>query len=152
MIKKIGLNAVKTGLITQRNTCKLLSSRHIMNEKSKFYQDEEETIKMKVKFILKQSKYTLIEGCKDLKRDTQWLIHNIKTKRNRQMLTGYEIKKRRRVTHDLLKFIPYSIILAVPAAEICLPLILWLFPEAIASFFMLDSTLDKRIKKLEKDQ
>lgn len=37
MIKKIGLNAVKTGLITQRNTCKLLSSRHIMNEKSKFY-------------------------------------------------------------------------------------------------------------------
>jgi len=69
-------------------------------------------------------------------------------KANKDELTGYEIAKRRRIIEDLLKFIPYSLIIIIPAAEIFLPAILWLFPNAIPSFYLFDTTYDKKIKQL----
>ena len=49
---------------------------------------------------------------------------------------------------DMLKFIPYSVILVVPGAELALPVILYLYPNAVPSFYLFDTANDKRIKKL----
>lgn len=88
-----------------------------------------------------------MQGSKDLWRDSKWLIRLYKSK-PRAEFTGYEIAENRRVIIDLVKFIPYSFILIVPFAEALLPVMLWLFPNAVPSFFLFDTAEDKRIEKL----
>ena len=41
---------------------------------------------------------------------------------------------------------PYSILVAIPLAEAAIPAIVWLFPNAVPSFFLFDTTFDKRIE------
>ena len=58
------------------------------------------------------------------------------------------MKKSSRIAVDLVKFIPYSVILTVPFAELSLPVLLWLFPNCVPSFFLFDTAEDKRIEHL----
>lgn len=88
-----------------------------------------------------------MQGCKDLWSDTKWLI-NLNKKKAKHELTGFEKHTRARVIVDLIKFIPYSVILTVPFAELCLPFMLWLFPNCVPSFFLFDTADDKRIEGL----
>ena len=44
-----------------------------------------------------------------------------------------------RIVLDVLKFIPYSILLAIPLAELLIPVIVWIFPNAVPSFFLFDT-------------
>lgn len=99
---------------------------------------------MKIKFIWKETKYTLAQGFRDLWSDTKWIINLYKTKESIEF-TGYEMAESHRIKLDLLKFVPYSILLAIPFAELAIPVILWLFPNAIPSFFLFDNAWDKRI-------
>ena len=52
----------------------------------------------------------------------------------------------------MVKFIPYSVILVVPFAELSLPIILWLYPNAVPSFYLFDTAEDKRIEHYEQIQ
>jgi LETM1 and EF-hand domain-containing protein 1 len=54
------------------------------------------------------------------------------------------MKTSRRIVVDLIKFIPYSVILVVPFAELMLPVMLWLFPNCVPTFFLFDTAEDKR--------
>lgn len=47
----------------------------------------------------------------------------------------------------MIKFIPYSVILVVPFAELSLPIILWLYPNAVPSFYLFDTAWDQRIER-----
>jgi len=60
--------------------------------------------------------------------------------------------EKQRIKVDMIKFIPYSIILVVPFAELSLPFILWLYPNATPSFYMFDTAWDKRIEFYEQVQ
>lgn len=44
---------------------------------------------------------------------------------------------------------PYSLILVIPFAEVLLPVQLYLFPNAVPSFFLFDTAEDQRIEGLE---
>lgn len=115
----------------------LLDHKEMEIMKKELY-SEGKNWKMKLKFILKEMKYTLVEGSKDLWRDTVWFFKLYRRKQN-QYFTGFEIYESRRIWVDMLKFIPYSVILIVPLAELSLPIILWLFPNAIPSFYLFDT-------------
>ena len=52
-----------------------------------------------------------------------------------------------RIKLDILKFVPYSILLAIPLAEAAIPVVVWLFPNAVPSFFLFDTAWDKRIEE-----
>lgn len=83
--------------------------------KAKLYEDNEKTLWLKAKFFLKEMKYTLVQGSKDLWADAKW-IRNLYRTKQRFEFTGYELSRVKRVFIDLLKFIPYSVILVVPFA------------------------------------
>ena len=49
------------------------------------------------------------------------------------------MKTSQRIIVDLLKFVPYSVILIIPFAEALLPIMLWLYPNCVPSFFLFDT-------------
>lgn len=59
------------------------------------------------------------------------------------------MKESWRVTTDILKFIPYYILLLIPLAEALIPVMVWFFPNCVPSFFVFDTAEDKRIETLE---
>jgi LETM1 and EF-hand domain-containing protein 1 len=97
---------------------------------------------LKAKFIWKEMKYTIVQGTKDLWNGAKWIVNLYKTKKAGDF-TGFEISQSRRIKVDLLKFIPYSVILTVPLAELSLPFILWLFPNAVPSYYLFDTAEDR---------
>lgn len=101
--------------ITFRNTYGLLEHKKMDELKAKLYSDQEKTLWLKTKFFLKEMKYTIVQGSKDLWAEAKWIRNLYKTK-SRFEFTGYELSKVKRVFIDLLKFIPYSVILVVPFA------------------------------------
>lgn len=134
--------------LLHRNVYSLLKHTKMDEEKAKLFGDQERTFYLKLKFILKETKYTLVQGSKDLWNDCTWLTKLYKRK-TRAEFTGFELEKSSRVLVDLLKFVPYSILLAIPFAELLIPVLVWIFPNAIPSFFLFDTAEDKRIEKLE---
>lgn len=132
-----GLRAFRAAKLLFTPRYGLLDHKEMEIMKKELY-SEGKNWKMKLKFILKEMKYTLVEGSKDLWRDTVWFFKLYRRKQN-QYFTGFEIYESRRIWVDMLKFIPYSVILIVPLAELSLPIILWLFPNAIPSFYLFDT-------------
>lgn len=61
-------NAIKTVSLCSRNQYALLNSSHIEREKEIFFGEQEKTSLLKVKFFLKEMKYTIYQGFKDLRR------------------------------------------------------------------------------------
>lgn len=106
---------------------------------------------LKAKFILKEAKYTLVQGSKDLWADIKWITNLYKNKVDYEF-TGYELAESQRIKIDMIKFIPYSVILVVPFAELSLPIILWLYPNAVPSFYLFDTAWDQRIERYEQTQ
>ena len=130
--------------LTHRSMYNLLEHKKIDQLKASLYGDQEKTLWLKTKFFAKEMKFTLVQGSKDLWADYKWIRHLHKTK-SRFEFTGYELTRVRRIAFDLLKFIPYSVILTVPFAELALPVILYLYPNAVPSFYLFDTAHDKRI-------
>lgn len=62
--------------------------------------------------------------------------------------TVFELRERRRITIDLLKFLPYSVFMIVPFAELALPFYMILFPNSIPTQFMFDSQVGKKTSEL----
>ena len=66
----------------------LLEHKKMDEVKAKLFGDQEKTFYLKLKFILKETKYTLVQGSKDLWRDSTWLL-NLHRNKNRREFTGY---------------------------------------------------------------
>lgn len=98
---------------------------------------------LKGKFLWRQVKYTIAQGFKDLWADSKWLVR-LHRKKTYHQFSGLQMKTSRRIVVDLIKFIPYSVILVVPFAELMLPIMLWLFPNCVPTFFLFDTAEDKR--------
>jgi hypothetical protein len=138
-------------LLTHKNSCGLLNHHQMEELKKKFFTDREKTLLLKAKFILKEAKYTLVQGSKDLWNDIKWITNLYKSKVDYEF-TGYELAESHRIKIDMVKFIPYSVILLVPFAEFALPIILWLYPNAVPSFYLFDTAWDQRIERYEQVQ
>jgi len=119
--------------------------------KKKIFEAGGKTWRLKLKFILKEAKYTLVQGSKDFWNDSKWLI-DVYRRKQKQYFTGYEISKSKRIIIDILKFIPYSILVMIPLAEAAIPVLVWIFPNAVPSFFLFDTAEDRRIEHQEQKQ
>ena len=139
-----GLRSAGRVLLTHKNLYGLLNHHQMEELKKKLFTDREKTLLLKTKFILKEAKYTLVQGSKDLWHDIKWITQLYRSKVSYEF-TGYELAESQRIKVDLIKFIPYSVILVVPFAELSLPIILWLYPNAVPSFYLFDTAWDKRI-------
>ena len=93
---------------------------------------------LKLKFILKEAKYTLVQGCKDFWSDSKWVV-NLYRKKTYSEFSGLEIKTSRRIVADVAKFVPYFVLLMIPLAEALIPVIVWIFPNCVPSFFLFDT-------------
>jgi LETM1 and EF-hand domain-containing protein 1 len=138
-------------MLTHRASCGLLNHHQMEELKKKLFTDREKTLLLKTKFILKEAKYTIVQGSKDLWNDIKWITNLYKTKVSYEF-TGYELAESHRIKIDMIKFIPYSVILVVPFAELSLPIILWLYPNAVPSFYLFDTAWDQRIERCEQVQ
>ena len=67
----------------------LLDHNYIKDVKDKMYQEQEPSMYLKIKFLLKETKYTLFQGCKDLWLDMKWLVNLYRKKRTIEF-TGFE--------------------------------------------------------------
>jgi len=101
--------------LTQRLTYGLLDHKKMDDLKRKLFTDRDKTFLLKAKFFWKEMKYTLAQGSRDLWHDTKWIINLLRTKEKTDY-TGYELAESQRIKIDMLKFIPYSVILVVPFA------------------------------------
>lgn len=63
-----------------KNHYKLLDHNKMEKVKSQIFGDNERTLYLKIKFILKETKYTLVQGSKDLWDDSKWIAHLYRTK------------------------------------------------------------------------
>lgn len=145
------VKSVAGKLLTTPNRYGLLDHKEMETLKTKVFSDREKTLLLKTKFLLKEAKYTIVQGSKDLWHDKNWII-NLYKKKEKSEFTGYELAETQRIKVDMIKFIPYSVILTVPFAELCLPFILWLFPNAVPSFYLFDTAWDQLIEKFEQTQ
>lgn len=48
--------------------------------KDQMFADKKRTLSLKLKFILKETKYTIVQGTKDLWEDAKWIINLYRTK------------------------------------------------------------------------
>jgi hypothetical protein len=80
----------------------------------------------------------MVQGSKDLWNDVTWMINLYKNK-HKNDFTGFELAESHRVIIDMLKFVPYFILVIIPFAELFIPFVLWFFPNAIPSFYLFDT-------------
>lgn len=78
----------RTGL-TYRPRYGLLDHKEMEDLKKQMFA-EGKTWKMKLKFLLKESKYTLVQGSKDLWADLKWFTQLYRRKQ-KQYFTGFEM-------------------------------------------------------------
>ncbi len=74
--------------LTHRNNYYLLEHRKMDDLKAKLFGDQQKTLWLKTKFFLKEMKYTLVQGSKDLWADAKW-IRNLYKNKQRFEFTGY---------------------------------------------------------------
>lgn len=60
-------------------------------------------------------------------------------------MTGYELRQSTKIQSDLIKFVPFSLFITVPGAEVILPFYLILFPNAMPSQYTFDYVYDQFI-------
>jgi hypothetical protein len=137
--------------LTHQNLYGLLEHKQVERIKAQLQDVKRSPASIKVRIFLREMKYTVVQGSKDLWADVKWFWH-LRSTKPRFEYTGYELNKRKRVIIDLLKFIPYSVILVVPFAELSLPVILYLYPNAIPSVYLMDTAVDAKVKVMEKEQ
>lgn len=109
--------------------------------------------KLTAKDHLKVIWHHLKKGLIEVGRDSKVLLAI--TRKNGYREKAYslkEMRERRRISNDLLKFIPYSIFLTVPFAELLLPIYLVLFPNSVPTQFLLESQIGKKTSELVEAQ
>lgn len=89
------------------------------------------------------------KGFIEIGKDTVYLSKLLnKNQLRNESYTVFELRERRRITIDLLKFLPYSVFMVVPFAELALPFYMILFPNSIPTQFMFDSQVGKKTSEL----
>jgi hypothetical protein len=68
----------------------LLDHQQMEGLKKQIFEGQGKAWRLKLQFILKEAKYTLVQGSKDLWTDSKWFF-GLYRRKQRQYFTGYEI-------------------------------------------------------------
>lgn len=96
---------------------------------------------------LKKEIHHYYVGTKLLVADTRIAANLIQDVLNGHELTRRERKQLLRTSADLLRFIPFAVIVVVPFAELALPILLKLFPNMLPSTYLDASGQEAKLQK-----
>jgi LETM1 and EF-hand domain-containing protein 1 len=85
--------------------------------------------------------------------DTYYLFKLLKKKQMRdEAYSVLELRERRRISKDLMKFVPYSVFMTIPLLEAFLPLYMVLFPNSMPTQFFFDKQIGEKVSNLVEKQ
>ncbi len=130
--------------------------REIKNKILKKKEDKRNFTMIKKKTSIKDIVVHFVQVLKksliDIKNDTVYIL-DLRRKKGR--LVNFDINEYMRyrvIVYDLFKFVPYSVILAIPLLEIFLPVYMVLFPNALPSQFFSEKTIGEINNKFREKQ
>ena len=94
----------------------------------------------------------MAHGLNLIYRDYRKLSLYRKSKTSQDQYTIKEYLEKERIKEDMIKFIPYGVMLLLPFGELLLPPYLALFPNAIPSQFFNEETVGKIVERSEERQ
>lgn len=121
----------------------------IVEEKDKAFVEKKTTLGQKAKMMWQHMKHSF----KEVWKDTVYLFKVVY--RNGYKVQNYslaELKLRRSISKDLIRFMPYAVFLIVPGAELVFPLYLLMFPNSTPTQFMTVPNLGERTHHLSDRQ
>lgn len=146
---KILQEVVKEPLLEQKGPSEEIKARADTPEKDKAFVQKKTTLWQKIKVGLIHLKDSFIDVWKDTKYISKVIVNNGLTE---EKYTLFEMRERRRISKDLLKFIPYAILILLPAGELLFPPYFILFPNSTPTQFMTVANLGERTKLLTERQ
>ena len=89
-----------TNRLIFKNTYGLLDHNEMEGLKKQIMGGQGRHWRLKLKFLLKEMKYTIVQGSKDLWADGKWLF-TLYRQKQRQYFTGFEMAESKRIVLDL---------------------------------------------------
>ena len=118
-------------------------------EKDKAFIQKKTTLWQKIKVALVHLKDSFV----DVWRDTKYLSKVVYNNGIREKkYTLFEMRERRRIVKDLIKFMPYAVLILLPGGELLFPPYMILFPNSTPTQFMTVANLGERTKTLTERQ
>ena len=119
----------------------------------RFFSQEHETPKgglwTRSKTVVVRELKKVVRGCKLFSQNFRVMLgRKMQVYRSGERLTLRERKLVQKTKGDILKMIPFSVIIIVPFAELALPALLFLFPNMIPSTFLDPVKLQANLRKL----
>lgn len=121
----------------------------VIPEKDKAFVAKKTSLWEKIKVMWQQLKESFIEFFKDVR--FIWRAFRAKGFRDEQY-SLLELRERRRIIFDFIKFIPYSVMIVVPGAELLFPPYVLLFPNSTPTQFIPINSRGERTEQLAKKQ
>lgn len=120
---------------------------------ARFFSQEHETPKgglwTRSKAVVVRELKKVVRGCKLFSQNFRVMLgRKAQVYRSGERLTLRERKLMQKTKGDILKMIPFSIIIIVPFAELALPALLFLFPNMIPSTFLDPVKQQANLRKL----
>ena len=128
---------------------KILTPVEPVPEKDEAFKEKKTTLWQKIKVVLVHLKHSFI----DIWKDTKYILRVIK--KNGFDEENYSLKQmqdRRRISMDLVKFVPYGILILLPGGELLFPPYFMLFPNSTPTQFLTANSLGERKKHLAEKQ
>jgi hypothetical protein len=96
--------------------------------------------KERAKHLLKEFVHLVVHGSKSAYKDARYMAAVVSSKPKRSY-TIEEIRELSRIKRDLTKFVPFYAAVLIPAGELALIPYLFLFPRAMPSYFITETSL-----------
>ena len=146
---KIIQEVIKEPLLEDHGTSQEIKAAPNTPEKDKAFVQKKTTLWQKIKVGLVHLK----DSFKDVWKDTKYLskvVYRNGVKENEYTL--FEMRERRRITKDLIKFMPYAVLIILPGGELLFPIYVLLFPNSTPTQFMTVANLGERTKHMTEKQ
>lgn len=111
-----------------------------LKKKETFAQQIIEKNKERIKKFAAELVHMVVHGSKSAYKDAKYMASVVSSKPKRSY-TVEEIREIKRISIDLIKFVPFYAAIIIPAAEIALVPYLYLFPRAVPSYFVSETSM-----------
>lgn len=118
-------------------------------EKDEAFKEKKTTLWQKIKVAIIHLKHSFIDVWKDTKYICKVVWKNGLGESNYNLR---QIHDRRRITMDIIKFLPYAVLIIVPGGELVFPVYVMMFPNSTPTQFLTANSLGERKRMLAEKQ
>ncbi len=136
-------------ITTDKEAKKAEVPTEIVPEKDQPFQEKKTTLWQKIKVAMVHLKHSFI----DIWKDTKYISKVVWVNGfNEDKYTLKQMQDRRRISMDLVKFVPYGILIILPGGELLFPIYFMMFPNSTPTQFLTANSLGERKKVLSEKQ